>query len=200
MRPRSGARRRGWVPGLALGLLAAAGLRAGTVPFMEPFDTLPSGVLHAQNSWESQRQRDVQVQTTVAFDGAKAAVVATNAVLWNSFNDPAVTNVWIDFYARQRYPSNDAPPSITGSVAAAFYVDSSGALRVTSNNTWLTLSQTVPSNVWRRYTVNLDYVTHRWSLFLADEVPNRLSTTVITNVPFWSSSTNAYFQRFRVKN
>jgi hypothetical protein len=36
----------------------------------------------------------------------------------------------------------------------------------------------VPSNTWRRYTVNLDYPAQRWSLFLASEVPNALAVAV----------------------
>ena len=190
--------------GLAAALLALAlgadAVRAGDVPFMESFDNLSSGALISLNEWETLRNQDVQVQTTVKFAGAKAAIVGTNAVMWNEFNDATITNVWIDFYARQPYSTNNTPPVITGSVAAAFYIDTAGALRVLSNDTWLTLSTTVPSNTWQRFTVKLDYKASRWSLFTADDVPNRLLTSVITNVPFASISTNSYFQAFRVKN
>ena len=187
-----------WV--MAMSVLLSAGARAGDVPFMEPFDDAPGVLLHNYRGWNASRQQDAQAQQGQVFAGTKAAVVSTNAVLWQEFNDSSVTNVWLDFYGWQEYPTNNTPPDLEGSVAASFFVGTDGKIRATSNSTWVTLNYTVPANTWRRFTINLDYTTSRWSLYAADNVPNRLATPVATDLPFHSSSTNAYFRAFRVKN
>ena len=110
------------------------------------------------------------------------------------------TNVWIDFYARVPHPTNSTPPVISTNAVAAFYVAGDGSVRAISNNTWVTLNYTVPSNTWYRFTVNLDYTTSNWSIHAADSVPNALATTVATNLKFQATATNTYFHRFRIKN
>lgn len=192
-------RGRGWALAGAAALMAAAAL-AGDLPFIESFETQTSVVLHNHNDWRARRQQDAQVQGNVVFAGSQAGVVATNALLWQNFGDATATNVWIDFYARQQHPPNNDPPELAGSVAAAFYVGTDGKIRAISNATWVTLDVTVPSNAWRRYTVNLDYGAQEWSLYVADEVPNRLATAVAEGLKFRTGSTNAYLQTFRVKN
>lgn len=192
-----------WSVLLALFLTAGVGWAAestAALPYMEPFDDYTDTRVHGRNAWQAQRAGDVQAQTAVVYAGARAAIVATNSLLWNRFDDPTATNVWIDFYARQAYPLDDTPPVLATNAAAVFYVDSSGYIRALSNTTWVVLDTVVPSNVWRRYTVNLDYVAARWSLYLADEVPNRLSTPVAEDLAFSSTSTNTHFRTFRVKN
>jgi hypothetical protein len=173
---------------------------AQDVPFVESFDSLDSGALHNQNDWSARHQNDAQVESSTVYAGGNAATLGTNTVVWHDFTNSAATNVWVDFYARSSYPTNSSEPSIDGSVAAAFYIDKDGKIRAISNNTWVTLGYTVSSNEWHRFTVNLDYVNEKWSIFAADDTPNKLSTIVATNLAFSASSTNEYFHRFRVKN
>jgi hypothetical protein len=168
--------------------------------FTEPFDSLNSGELHGQNGWQAQDESGAQVTNSVAFAGGKSTMLGTNTVAWHDFADSTGTNVWVDFYARSSYPSNSTTPSLTGSVAAAFFIDKDGAIVAISNTTWVTLSYTVSSNEWHRFTVNLDYNSKKWAIFAVDDTPNKLSTVVATNLAFSSSSTNEYFHRFRVKN
>ncbi len=170
------------------------------VPFVEPFDSLNSGAIQGQHSWSARHQNNAQVENAESYAGGQAAMVGTNTVMWHDFTDSTATNVWVDFYARSGYPTNSSVPSLTGSVAAAFYINKDGAIVAVSNATWVTLNYTVSSNQWHRFTVNLDYVHSKWSIFAADDTPNKLSTIVATNLAFSSSSTNSYFHRFRIKN
>ena len=126
--------------------------------------------------------------------------MGTNTVVWHDFTNATATNVWIDFYARSSRPTNSTPPSITGSVAAAFFIDASGSIQAISNTTWITTGYTVSNDEWHRFTINLDYMNEKWSLFAAGDTPNVLSTIVATNLALSSTSTNEYFHRFRVKN
>ncbi|MDA0989175.1 MAG: hypothetical protein O3A51_00295 [Verrucomicrobia bacterium] len=151
----------GWVS--AITVLAIVAM-AGDVPFMEPFDDNPDARLHNYRTWQARRQQDAQTQQSVVFAGTKAAVIATNALLSQPFSDVTATNVWVDFYGWQHYPTSNVPPELQGSIAASFFVGADGMIRATSNSTWVTLNYTVPSNSWRRFTVNLDYVSSIWSL------------------------------------
>jgi len=185
---------------LAWCLVSACAARAEDVPFVETFDDRTTGVLHNQHGWQSRLQNDAQVQTATVFEGAKAGIVETNSIVWNNFTDTTATNAWVDFYARGSHPSSSTAPTLTGSVAAAFYFDADGKIRAISNSTWVTLDYTVGEGQWHRFSVNLDYNDQTWELHVADNEPNRLATPLATNLAFSSSSTNTYFRRFRVKN
>ncbi len=181
-------------------LLCASYVSAQAPYFTETFEDVSVGVLHNQDSWQAQQQNDAQVQTAVKFAGAQAGLVTTNAVLWRNFENSNATNVWVDFYAYIRYPADNSEPSLNGSVAGAFYIDSAGEIRARSNTTWVATGTTVPENTWRRFSVNLDYATSNWMLYVASNTNNALATAVATNLAFTGSSTNQYFRRFRVKN
>ena len=182
-------------------LAAVAGLLCGEeVPFIENFEDRTTGVLHDQHGWQARRQGDAQVQTDAAFGGDQAALVETNALAWNEFTTDTATNVWVDFYARVPKPSNSTAPSLTGSVAAAFYFDTDMKIRAISNDAWVVVDYTCATGQWHRFSVNLDYKNSTWELHVADDEPNALSTIVASNLAFSSSSTNEYFRRFRIKN
>jgi hypothetical protein len=206
MKSRQRQRESAWAWGVTAlaGVALVAGLSrrtgAADLPFVEDFDSRSTGVLHSQNQWEAHRQNDAQVQNSVAFDGDKAAMVATNATAWRDFGDTDATNVWIDFYARVPHPTNSTPPVIGENAVAAFYVAGDGSIRAMSNDTWITTGTVIPSNTWYRFTVNLDYGTSNWSIYAVDGTPNKLATPVVTNLKFQSTATNTYFHRFRIKN
>ncbi len=181
-------------------LCMSLSMLAQSVPFIETFEDRDVGALHNQNNWSARHQNDAQVQSATVFAGSQAGNIGTNAVIWHGFTNVAATNVWIDFYARSAYPTNSSAPSLTGSVAAAFYITQSGSVIGISNDTCITMSYTVSCNTWHRFTVNLDYDNEIWSLFAADNTPNKLSTIISTNLAFSANSTNEYFRRFRVKN
>ncbi len=174
---------------------------AGDVPFAETFDTLNVGSLHNQNNWQTKQQSDARVQNSTVYAGAQAGLMGTNTVVWQSFTNSAATNVWVDYYARVTYPADSTPPTLTGSVAAVFFVTDTGSIKALSNDTWLTFSSyTVPDGSWQRFSVNLNYTTKKWALYAANDTPNSLSTTIATNLAFSSKSTNTYFKVFRIKN
>ncbi|MBT3295997.1 MAG: hypothetical protein HN919_01465 [Verrucomicrobia bacterium] len=183
----------------ALALLAGVSLADKTF-FTEDFDTRATGLLHNQNEWVAHRQNDAQVQAATKYAGSKAALVATNAVVWRNFSDTTATNVWIDFYAYVTHPTDNSAPSLDGSVAGAFFVGTNGVIHALSNTTWVATATTVRSNSWRRFTVNLDYATSNWALHVASDIPNAIASVVATNLKFSSSSTNAYFKTFRIRN
>jgi hypothetical protein len=170
--------------------------------FQESFETCDAGVLHGQNGWSVSLQNNAQVQAATAFGGSNAVALATNTTAWQTFDDPTATNVWVDFYARLPTPGDDADPVLTSNVAAAFFVTSGGAIKAISNDCWVTLAPEPPlvADTWYRLTVNLDYGTRRWALYVADSTPNKLATTVATNLAFTGCSTNTYFRRLRVKH
>jgi len=188
--------------GLAVLCLALAWLPASAqnTLFEETFDERTDGVLHQQNEWQAHRQNDAQVQTTTVYAGAKAGTISTNASVWRDFTNAVATNVWIDFYARVPHPADATPPALTGSVAAAFFVTDAGKIKVTDGGSWSTLNYTVSEDTWYRFSLNLDYTTEKWALYVADSTPNALATTVATNLSFSTSSTNTHFCRFRVRN
>jgi hypothetical protein len=187
--------------GVTLGLALMAGAAAAeNLPFIENFDDRTEGVLHNQHGWRSRMQNDAQVQTAEVFAGTKAGTIETNAIVWNTFDDTTATNVWIDFYARLWHAADDDPPTLTGSVAAAFYLDSDGAIRASSNSAWPELDYTIETGRWYRISVNLDYNAKRWELHVAEDTPNALAEPVATNLAFRTGSTNTYLHAFRVKN
>jgi hypothetical protein len=189
------------IMGVMLGLaLLAVVAAAEDVPFIENFDDRTAGVLHNQHGWQSRMQNDVQVQTAEVFAGTQAGAMETNAIVWNTFDDSTATNVWVDFYARLWHPADDAAPTLTGSVAAAFYLDSDGAIRACSNSAWVALDYAVATGRWYRFSVNLDYNAKRWELHVAQDTPNALAEPVATNLAFRTGSTNTYLHAFRVKN
>jgi len=197
MKPVQTAKR--WTGVVLLGLLPAL-CPAQSAYFTETFEDHAEGLLHERNDWQAQDQNDARVQSSVTFAGERAGLVATNAVVWQNFDDNSATNVWVDFYAYVTHPEDDDPPQLAGSVAGAFYIDSGGQIRARSNTTWVATGFTVPENVWRRFSVNLNYVTSNWMLYVAGDVPNALAEIVATNLAFTGSSTNTYFRAFRIKN
>lgn len=183
---------------LTLGLVSACW--AQEVPFQEGFDDLDTGVLDGQNDWHAYRRNDMRVQTGTVQAGTKAGTLTTNATVWREFSDETATDVWIDFYARCPRPTDSTPPVLTNSVAAAFYVDENGGIRAVSNEAWVVLDYTVPTNEWRRFSVHLDYAAQQWELHVADATPNAMATPLATNLAFSSLSTNTYFRVFRIRN
>lgn len=174
---------------------------AGDVPFSETFDAMNIGSLHNQNGWQANRQSDARVQSSTVYAGGQAGLMGKNTLVWQSFTNTAATNVWVDYYSLISYPADATPPTLTGSVAAVFFVTDVGDIKALSNETWVTFSSyTVPNGTWQRFSVNLDYENSKWALYVADDTPNSLSTKIAGDLAFGSKSTNTYFKVFKVKN
>ena len=182
-----------------LGLLCGGAYGAGEL-FTEDFDTRTLGDLHNQNAWLADPPTNALVQSDQAFGGSQAAEVSTNTTLWRTFSDTTATNVWVDFYTQVSWQDVSTPPSLEQGDAGGFSVGSDGVVHVRSNTVWLATSTVIPENSWRRFTVNIDYATSNWALYVASDVPNALSTPVATGLQFDPSSTNDYLTRFAFDN
>ncbi len=189
-----------WWAVVVLATLPTCALLAAS--FQESFEAHESGVLCGQRGWEASLPNSAQVQDATVFGGTNAVAMATNSTVWRTFSDATATNVWVDFYVRLPAPGDDNQPTLTGSVAAAFFVTSVGAIKAVSNDMWVTLAPdpALAADTWYRLTVNLDYGARTWALYLADSTPNKLARAVATNLAFSANSTNTYFKRFRVKH
>lgn len=167
--------------------------------FLENFDNKSLGGLNMINDWLTSPLDDVSVQTDISFRGGKALRL-NEATVWHGFDDATATNVWIDFYAMpvQRASS----PTMPSGATAGFYVNTSGRVVAYSNATWVTLTDavTITADTWYRFTLNVDYDADTWGIYVADDTPNILATTLATNLVLKSGTTNASIRSFRMKN
>jgi hypothetical protein len=180
--------------------LAALSSHAGDMLFAENFDSLTPGDVHNQNAWVSEPTTNAQIQSAIKFAGAQAASIGSNGWIRQEFNDATATNVWVDFRAYVDWPASAAVPYLDTLDGGGFYVGSNGVVHVWSNTTWVSTSTTVPENVWRRFTVNIDYASSNWALYVASDVPNALSAPVATGLPFNPSATNDHLTRLTFEN
>jgi len=180
--------------------MAAPCSRAGDILFAENFDSLTPGNVHNQNSWVSEPTTNAQVQSAIKFAGAQAASIGTNGWVRRQFSDATATNVWVDFRAYVDWPDSAATPYLDTLDGGGFYVASNGVLHVWSNTAWVSTSTTVPENVWHRFSVNIDYASSNWALYVANDVPGALSSPVATGLPFSPTATNDYLTRVTFEN
>ncbi|MCX7591673.1 MAG: hypothetical protein N2255_08605 [Kiritimatiellae bacterium] len=186
---------------VAIVLGFAGGALAADIPLVENFEHRPVGHLAQKSGWQTHRDNLVRVQTSKVYAGNRALVLATNSVLRIDFEDPTATNVWIDFSIRVETRAVSGEPALSDGAVAGFYFDTVGNLVVRSNQTWVVCPGfTLPSGQWRRFTVNLDYGSRNWSIYVAGVTPNEISRPLATNLAFNACSTNTYFRSFRAKN
>lgn len=160
---------------------------ATALPFTEVFDALGTGPLNGANGWQASAS-SVAVQSATAISG-KAAAVA-NGYAFRGFSATGATNVWMDWYARP-VPRTAVPVAIRDiplKSAAAFYLNGAGQVVALSNGTWVTYATvTLATNDWSRFSVNLDYVNARWSLYAGGSTADALLTSVFRNAAFFSN-------------
>jgi hypothetical protein len=89
--------------------------------------------------------------------------------------------------------------SVVTNTTAAFFIDAQGQIVVRSNSVWVTnAAVTVSNNVWRRFTMNLDYRSRTWALYTADGTTNKLVTKVADGLGFYSTNA-ASLKSWRVR-
>lgn len=171
------------------------------LPAVETFEDRTEGCLNAQGDWDGAPLANVQVQSATVHGGSRAGVVGTNAMATLNVADAGATNVWIDFHVRTQPRAVSRTPSLSPDAVAGFYINGSGGIVARSNTTWVTLSAvSVAADTWYRFSVNLDYAARRWALYVTDNTPNKLATSLATNLTFAAGVTNSVFREFRVKN
>ena len=163
--------------------IESGGAAGGALPFVETFDSRSTAPLNGQNSWRAVATGNATVQENTVFGGNKAAWV-NNAVAWRDVG-PGSDDVWMDCYVRPTRRTAGGDPEPGTNTVAAFYINSSGNLRVSSNATWVTLaSYTVPSNDWTRVTTRLDCGADTWSIYACNSVSNNLENPLASNLAF----------------
>ncbi|OGV61490.1 MAG: hypothetical protein A2498_16440 [Lentisphaerae bacterium RIFOXYC12_FULL_60_16] len=154
------------------------------LPFTDTFEGYSLGSLNGQGQWNADPSTAVVVQTANRYGGSKAVQIM-DASAWHSVSNLIATNVWMDFYIYPTRHQPTPPPDIVSSATAAFYVNRDGYVVALSNANWVTLlTEQIPSNTWQRFTVKLDYVTRRWSLYKAGPSPNAASVLLARDLAF----------------
>lgn len=142
-------------------MVAAFSVSASPLPFSETFDTLNQGAVDSQNGWVALSGTAI-VQTNVAAAGPQALEMR-NAQVTHSLSN-SVPSVWVGFQTRIA-ARPDANPVLNGSNASVvFFVNTNLNLVVYSNQTPITLSQTIPTNTWIRFDIYCDYENLKWML------------------------------------
>ena len=163
-----------------------------SLPFTESFESLAAGSLDGRSNWTA--SAGVSVQSDMAFGGTRAARLV-NGSAWHGLQAPAGTNVWFDWYAQpvRRSAEPQYVSDLNWNTTAAFYINTNGQVVARSNTAWMTFpAVTVASNAWTRFTLHLDYLSHTWSLQVADSTPNAMAVMVASNLPFQAATaTNA---------
>jgi len=181
---------------------------AAYLPFTETFEDSPAymantlGTWPVQHGWRASPAAYAQVQSSVVYGGSKAGSTSNN-ILYHAFLGSPATNVWVDFYAipQRRALAGTLPQNLCNSNSTtAFYVNDAGNVVVLSNTTWLAVATNyvIPTNTWVRFSINLNYASSNWSLYVAGSVSNAMATNLAQNLAFQGSATNTTFGMFRV--
>lgn len=100
-----------------------------------------------------------------AREGTRGCSVMTNTLSLN-IAPPAVSNVWISFFAKPVVDSSVSDPDVSAhDPTGAFYLKQNGDLRAYTSSGWTTVTQNVPINVWLTFFVHVDYKNRRWDLY-----------------------------------
>ncbi|MDD4869536.1 MAG: DUF2341 domain-containing protein [Kiritimatiellae bacterium] len=176
----------------------AAPLTNQSLPFVESFESIPLGQFAGTNKWGADPTNRALVQSSVVYGGSRAASIS-NAFVWHGFSDPSATKVWCDWYMLPSPLTNEpAARVISENTSVALYLNNQGHFVVFSNNTWITLSSvTMETGSWVRCILYLDYDTDRWSLYVANNVTNKLATRIVNNYPLVANATELKNWRMR---
>jgi hypothetical protein len=196
---------RDWAWGLVCFVLMTIPAWSADPLILENFDALPLGELAQENGWVTDPSAGVVVQGADSFRGGQAVSVV-GADIAATVTDSTATNVWVDFYTMPILGGSNAVPTNAGAAlffdGGALFFDTDGYFVVLSNATWVTMDHISPvsTGLWYRISINIDYDSRTWGLYVADDTPNKLSTVVATNLAFQSGHTNTSFSRFEAMN
>ena len=181
-------------------LIFAIWTGAGTMPYDQDFESLNSGNLDGQDGWVGSPVADVAVEAGAGFGGGKAAVIQATAVTYQGFTNTLGTNIWVEFYTKFTVRAEN--PSLENDAAVAFYAKNDGYIYAISNTSWVALTNTTVGTAdWYRVTLNLDYISSNWSIYISGNGTNTLAATLAENLKFYDrTATNRYIRRFKVGN
>ena len=136
-----------------------------TLPFEETFELRDDGSLNGQLGWVA---TNTVVTNTPVNNGLKAGLLQGDDAQMRHTFDGSETNVWTDLWIQPVFgPDHTSPPPDS---SFAFYVNTNGYVVVFTNNVAKQLDVQLESNEWVRFTINSDYVSDTWDLYI-NEVP-----------------------------
>lgn len=97
--------------------------------------------------------------------GTNLAYSSVDLTLNVADGTPDYTNVWWTGYAKvTAQDDSESSPSV-GTNVAAFYVNTSGALKAYSTNDWVTVATGLSVSSWHGFSVHLDYLNDTWDIY-----------------------------------
>jgi hypothetical protein len=148
-----------------------AGSVSWIVPYYQTFETGANGPI--AGTWKGVGITGTAlIQSTDTVEGSRALCVSTGSVSYSVTTADANndTNVWIQTFAKPApYYDSGGTPAVDPDTAAAFFVQrGTGKLRMYSGSAWVYSDHvtTVPTNAWLGFSVHLDYVADKWSLYV----------------------------------
>jgi hypothetical protein len=148
-------------------------LVARTPPFSDGFEAYPTNTALAQLGqfgW-SASDAGVVVEGTVYTLGFKAVQMPAGAVLSNSLNSAARSNVWMEWVYKDPGRIDESLVALADSrtnMAMIVFINTNDYLvaydgltcKVLSNDVWGVGPVTFPTSTWTRLALNLNYATH----------------------------------------
>lgn len=163
--------------------VAVVAQAAVNAPFVDGFE---DGTLGA--NWSKSGAGDAVVQAASKYQGAYGVSVHENAL--SLAVDGSQSKAWILVYAKPAWHNDsNGEPSVSSSDAAAFYVNSSGELKVRDAGSWVVVETGIPAGRWLAFAVHMDYDNDRWSLFLST---TGTFADKLTNVGGWFHFNSSY--------
>ncbi|RRK01627.1 beta-glucosidase [Opitutaceae bacterium TAV3] len=150
----------------------------GSIPFSDSFEsdapgTFASGtrLWQVEATGENSTVEVLSAPAPLADGGSRYLNLAGSGIRVERSFAPAIgddKSVWLDF--RLQATSRSEPPEIPADVAAVFYVSENGNLMALDGNgsgggAWHGVAEATAGD-WHRITLQLNYTTQRWSLWL----------------------------------
>ena len=152
------------------------------LPFTENFNGLALGNLAGTNGWQGE---DAVVQNDVTYDSSLKAggITSTTGRAFHQFSGTE-SNVWTDLYIQPVFGDDTTTNPPAGSTFA-FFVNTASNVVVYDGTSMVTTTATVVEHAWTRFTVNSDYASETWDLYLN-------GSQISTNRDFYHTTVSAY--------
>ncbi|MBC2595424.1 hypothetical protein H5P28_19555 [Ruficoccus amylovorans] len=152
---------------------AADNYTLAALPYTDSFENHPTANVTSAGGWAYQGGNEPQLSSAEAAAGSYSVFVnasTSSTALYNLFTAVPDTVVWVDFALKPGMLAEE--PALSAATSAGFYFNDEGLLRafdgaVLPMGGWQTLAhEHVQSDQWQRLTVQLNYTTQRWAVYL----------------------------------
>ena len=147
--------------------------KTNAIPWSDNFESYYNGtpLINGITGWYASASSCI-VQQDVKYSGTQSALVPTDTVLSNRFNNAWCRLVRLEMYVQPQLYNSSNYPVMATNVAVQFFIGSNGYFVVANGNSWQELTSKadgtaalpVSSNVFSRIQVNLRYKNHTWNL------------------------------------